>query len=294
MRASFLPACRRAAYTLVELLTVLAIIAILIGLTTGAYFRARAATLRNLEVAHWRDQRRLGESPPRSEPIRVLFIGNSYTASHDLPQMVAALAQSAGNRPALEVEAHMVPGATLEDHWNNPDVLAKIRRGGWDFVVLQEQSMRPIIDRPAMHEYARKLDGEIRQQGAFTVFFLTWARAFLPRSQEQLTRAYVLAARDRGAEVAPAGVAWQRSLASNPQRVLHEADGSPPNPTGSYLAACVFYAQFCDRSPEGLTGRMVVNGREIVNLPDAEARELQRIAWQAAKDMKKELKPYAH
>jgi hypothetical protein len=154
-------------------------------------------------------------------------------------------------------------------------------------VVLQEQSLRPVIDRQAMHQYARLLNAEIKQRGAKTVFYLTWARQHIPEMQAGadpatspayaramfevsgaekttdfdtwcqpqkpglaggLNRAYFDIAQELGADVAPVGIAWQMALAAEPPFVLHKPDNSHPNPAGTYLAACVFYATLLEAS----------------------------------------------
>jgi hypothetical protein len=85
-----------------------------------------------------------------STPLKVLFIGNSYTSVNDLPAMVAAMAEAAGGRK-IEVDRHLVGGCTLEKHVKDQKAIDKIRAKKWDVVVLQEQSLRPVVDRRAMH-----------------------------------------------------------------------------------------------------------------------------------------------
>ena len=73
--------------------------------------------------------------------VRILFIGNSLTSANNLPAMVAAIADSRG----VEVitDAHTPGGARLRNHAANKNVLRKLRKQSWDFVVLQEQSQSP-------------------------------------------------------------------------------------------------------------------------------------------------------
>ena len=52
--------------------------------------------------------------PPSS--LRVLFLGNSLTATNDLPAAVAHIASRAGRR--LEYRTVAPGGYALEDHWN--------------------------------------------------------------------------------------------------------------------------------------------------------------------------------
>ena len=86
--------------------------------------------------------------------------------------------------------------------------------------------------------------------------------------------------------VAPVGMAWKKALAADPKLVLHQPDKSHPNPTGSYLAACVFYATLFDKSPVGLPGELKKGNRVLVRVAPDEAAALQKIAWQTVQEMK--------
>ena len=215
--------------------------------------------------------------------LRVLFIGNSYTFYNNLPGMVQQLA-AAGSRP---VEAHMVAygGATLEVHWTRGDGPGRILGEQWDYVVLQEQSTRPIGNREAFFQYARLFDEAIRGRGAETVFYMTWARQNEPQNQAALTSAYETIARELGAKVAPVGRAWEAANGERPALDLFDADGSHPNPTGSYLGACVFYATLLGADPSGSSAaiRDPETGAQLVALDTNAAARLQSIAWDAAR-----------
>jgi hypothetical protein len=91
-------------------------------------------------------------------------------------------------------------------------------------------------------------------------------------------------ARELGATVAPVGVAWKKALVADPKLVLHQADKSHPNPRGSYLAACVFYATLLDKSPLGLPGELRRGWKTLVQIPPEEAKRLQEIAWQTVQE----------
>jgi hypothetical protein len=219
-------------------------------------------------------------------PVRVLFIGNSYTNGNNLPQLIADLASAGGQRP-LEFEKHTPGGWTFKKHWEESKVADRIAARKWDLVVLQNHSLGALNARDEMIEYGKKLDAAIRKQGARTLFFMTWARQNRPETQDAITRAYQELARAVNAEVAPVGLAWQEALRSDAKLVLHTQDMSHPNRAGSYLAACIFYAMIYDRSPEGLPGK-------AGGLSDEAARPLQVIAWktvQKQKSLEKEKPP---
>ena len=218
------------------------------------------------------------------KPARALFVGNSYTHCNNLPGMVAQLAASAPRPRQLDTEMVTAGGVTLEWHCENSATLEAIRRGGWDLVVLQEQSLRPVQNKEKMHEFGAKLGNEIEAQGAKPVLYLTWARQHKPEMQSGLTEAYLSLAEKIDAMVAPVGIAWQKAFAENPELVLHTEDQSHPNPQGSYLAACVFYAAFFQLSPAGLPGAVTIDGKPVINLDRQQASFLQSVAWQAAQD----------
>src|SRR5262245_48624949 len=153
------------------------------------------------------------------KPLRVLFIGNSYTYVNDLPKMVAALA-SAGKQRPIQHDRETPGGCTLEKHWKDGKALKKIQAGPWDYIVMQEHSLRPLTDRPRMFEYAAKLNAEIGKQKAHTLLYQTWARQNTPEKQPELSKAYLDLGKELRARVAPVGMAWERALKEDPKLTL--------------------------------------------------------------------------
>lgn len=209
---------------------------------------------------------------PKPE-IRILFIGNSFTYYYDLPRMVAELAEAGRQRP-LHYESETPGGYTLEKHWQDRKAVSRIQSGHWDFVVLQDQSEAPLLRRDAMIEYGKKFDAEIKKQRAKTILYETWALQNKLEQQTPISKAYEGLSRELNARLAPVGNAWQTALRSDTKLILHDNDHKHPNATGTYLAACVFYATIFGKSPEGLPGR-------IGGLTNAEAQRLQAIAWKS-------------
>src|SRR3954465_6291413 len=94
--------------------------------------------------------------------LRVLFVGNSYTIYNDLPWVTSQLSLSSGTDRPLEVKSVSLMGATLKEHWDDGFALKAIRDDGpWDYVVLQGQSLRPLIDPEELRESVRLFDKEI-------------------------------------------------------------------------------------------------------------------------------------
>ncbi len=109
----------------------------------------------------------------KSKSSKMLFIGNSFTARNNLPGLIADLGLSPGrdHRAPVDQRRRCV---SLRRHWNAGVAPEAIRNGGFDFVVLQEQSTLPVKNAERMHESVRLFDQVIREAGSNTVLYMTW------------------------------------------------------------------------------------------------------------------------
>ena len=203
--------------------------------------------------------------------MKILFIGNSFTARNDVPGMLAALARASGEQ--LQHRLISAGGASLRAHWNKGEAPAAIAETRHDWVVLQEQSTLPVKNAGRMHENIRLFAPLIAESGARTALYVTWARRNVPEAQAAITGAYAAIAAEIGAALVPVGPAWEAFMRRCPGATLHDRDLSHPSPAGSYLAACVFYATLFGRTPEGLP--LLVGGLEA-----ADAALMQAVAWE--------------
>jgi len=179
---------------------------------------------------------------------RVLFVGNSYTSYNDgLDKQLERLA------PSIVTERVTYGGFTLENHWTDGHALQAVHRGGWTYVVLQDQSVTPVLHAAEFYQYGRAFADEIRQVGASAVLLMTWERP--DAVAEGVTSGAIEAAYDGlgdsiGARVAPAGTAFAASLRQRPDLALNLRDGHP-TPYGTYLAGCVVYGTIFGITPVG-------------------------------------------
>lgn len=199
------------------------------------------------------------------DTVSVLFLGNSFTGVNDLPNVFGQLAKKGGNN--VYIEENTPGGYTLSGHSQNTVSIQKINSGNWDFVVLQEQSQIPslIPDRDTlMYPYAIMLDSIIHQSGLCTqtTFFMTWAHKNgdlgLPSGsdsylamQQRLRTGYMTIADSINALISPVGMAWKYVRQNYPNINLYASDDYHPAMTGTYLAACTFYAILFGQSPQG-------------------------------------------
>ena len=223
-----------------------------------------------------------------AKPVRVLFVGNSYTSANDLPAIVRALGAADKPRVEFEVEALTPGGFTLEAHLaaeGEDSPRAKIAAGAYDHVVLQEQSQRPILEPDKMLAAARVFAEELAAAKSSAVWYATWARQAKPETQAELDKAYAACLEATGGRLAPVGAAWQRVLTAKDEKervALHAADGSHPAAAGSYLAGLVIYGTLTGKKLDGLPARLV-EPRSEVERGSSEERVLVELEPRVAK-----------
>jgi hypothetical protein len=190
--------------------------------------------------------------PPPPNPgvadITLLFMGNSHTASHGLPQTVAALVRAA--RPARSVYAEAAPDwGFLEDHASNPRTLELLDRRRWTFVVLQAQKYSTSGQFSYPIEPAIELARKSRASGAVPIMFPEWPRRNVAETQ-RIYDLHVSIAQREPACVAPIGQAWDLALARHPGLVLHDSDGNHSAAPGALLAAVVIASTMTGAPPD--------------------------------------------
>ena len=209
---------------------------------------------------------------------RILFIGNSHTYLHYMPQLLAEMARTAGH--SIATAQSIGEGASLAWHYDHSEAIDLIAKGKWTHVVLQERSRGPLEDKTSMQLHAHCFDNRIRKIGARTVFFMTWAARGQARDQETIAQAYLEIALECGALLAPVGKAWELALALNGCPDLYHRDGRHASKAGAYLSACVFHALLWG-NPIGLGNVVEAEGRALADLAERDALLLQEAARSA-------------
>jgi hypothetical protein len=204
--------------------------------------------------------------------VNAIFIGNSFTARNDLPGLIANLAMAKGH--TFRHRLIWKGGASLRAHWNAGEAQKAIQTGQFDAVVLQEQSTLPVKNAARMHENVRLFDQVVRESGAKTYLYMTWARQHAPKTQEAITTAYTTVSEEISAAVVPVGIAWQNFLAKYKTPNLYDKDESHPSLAGSYLAACCLFTVLLKVNPVGLS-------YHPEGLGGVDSQRLQAMAWKS-------------
>lgn len=197
----------------------------------------------------------LDELKSPKKGLRVLFVGNSHTFTHNVPDLVTKLAKAGNEERPLLALSEAPGGTSFQMHWEAGRVENLLGEVKWDLVVLQDQSNMPNLTRAQRQQetvpFARKLNDKIRESGARTVLFMTWGyKADFFAMQQRSGEAYQELAADLKANLVPVGMAWEKAVKARPNLDLW-MDGNHATMKGAYLAACMFYASFYGKSPVG-------------------------------------------
>ena len=227
-------------------------------------------------------------TPKPELPDQILFYGNeSTTHNSGAEQHLKLLAASADTPITIEVQMisrHFTPLEGILDLHGT----TAIQEGTWDIVVLQGTLFfkdNPIED---FYEAVRIFDQAIKDAGAQTILVMNWEVGNI--TIDEIVQANNDLASELGIKVAPAGLAFQRSIQERPDLDL---GGKSPSAAGTYLYTCVLYATLFDQSPVGIDYQPLDifagnKAMEIMNedwqLTDDEVAFIQQVAWETVVD----------
>jgi hypothetical protein len=235
----------------------------------------------------------LGPDYPKTE----MFIGNSFFYyNNGLPGHVSLLEKAADPAHKQDYRATMVTIGGSGFDWHDVEsyfrpnavgyysfdddnnIIFNKRARLYDAAVLMDCSQCPIHPqlKSVFTDYAKKDADIVRAHGATPIFFMSWAYADKPEMTAQLAEAYTVAGNANKALVIPAGLAFARARARQPELNLYAPDKRHPSLAGTYLAACATFA--------ALTGRSPVGNSYLAGIDPPTASFLQQVAWDTVQD----------
>lgn len=168
--------------------------------------------------------------------LRVLFVGNSYIYTHDLPEVVADVAAARGVRLVPGMLAQ--PNFAIEDHLARNQYVAMLNQG-WDWVVLQQGPSSLPENRESLRIWSGRAADLARARGIRVALMSAWPALQNAHTWLDAELSYRNAAIANGLCVLPVATAWRLSREQQPAIRLYQADQLHPEREGTLLAALV-------------------------------------------------------
>lgn len=167
-----------------------------------------------------------------SGDLNILFIGNSHTSTHNIPEQVEALLETGTTR----VEVDYISAGFLRTASKDPAVIDAIASGRWDLVILQGQEISQSHSIAYSQVEAIALAEQANDAGSRPLFLAEWSRQDIDET-EYIEGIYEEMAKEADAGVIPVGRSWERFLQGQPAYKLWAVDGNHSAPDGAFLAA---------------------------------------------------------
>lgn len=183
-----------------------------------------------------------------------LFLGNSYTYYNQLWDMFQKVCESAGYPVTVDHVNCRYLDELLDSQFECCEQFEeRLSTQKYDYVFLQEQSLRPILNYDLFENAVTAISQKINKNGASCVLYQTWGRKtgspdltannLTNESMTQyLAESYQKAGNKHSIPVSHAGDAFYRVYTSHPEIELYFPDNTHPTAAGTYLAALCHFA----------------------------------------------------
>lgn len=201
----------------------------------------------------------------KKDKYNILFIGNSYTFFNKSWDIVKKLGEKQGIN--ISVSEITSGGYTLEQMTDINDEYGKkvyeyLTNNKYDIVVMQEQSIRPVIEKEKFHNAVRILHKLIIKNGATPLLYITWGRK--EESQdlikfnltnksmtEKLSESYTEIAKELNIPTSPVGQGFYLVNSKYKHLInLYDTDNTHPSLVGSYFLSLIHFCRIFNINPK--------------------------------------------
>lgn len=199
--------------------------------------------------------------------LKILFIGNSKTYRQNFPKIFQNLVNKSGRN--VVAETLVKPGASLLELYKIPESIDKIKSNKWDYVVLQERTVKALQDDTT--EFEQGVDNfykVIIQNNPKTkiIFNAVWvSNNYDEKEQEKTNEHYKIQALRTNGILSYSGNAFLKFHKNFPDIDLYE-DQKHPSLAGAYLSACCLYSTIFKSNSQEIQYYDLLNPEIAINL----------------------------
>lgn len=181
--------------------------------------------------------------------VTALFIGNSLTATNDLPAMVRTLAEAAGR--TFEYRTILRSNHSLEDHWN-AGAADVVRTLGADVVIMQQGPSSVGTNPQHLATWSGMFATVAREAGGEPALLMVWPDVGRLHAFDAVRESYRGAAEAVDGIFIPAGEAWRAVWEVFPGLAFYGPDGFHPSTRGTFAAAVTVFEVLFDEDARQL------------------------------------------
>ena len=170
-----------------------------------------------------------------SQEYSILFIGNSLTATHELPKLVKKYAKQKGIKIKTKMVA--IPNYAIEDHWNDGEVQKIITSNKYNYVILQQGPSSQSEGRQMLIDYGKKYKSLCSIHNAKLCFLMVWPALKYYPTFEGVIKNYSDAATINNSILLPVGIVWKEQFDTTKNFDYYGPDGFHPSEKGSEITA---------------------------------------------------------
>lgn len=212
-----------------------------------------------------------------NKSVRILFVGNSLTYTNDIPALVAELGKADSIR--IEYKTMAQPDYGLDDHLAEGAVQQEIRKGRYDFVVVQQGPSALPESQALLKSAVQKYKALCDKVKSKLALYMVWPSKLRLFDLDNVIYSYHNAANKHNVIVCAAGLAWKKTWAADPGISLYGTDGFHPDLAGSLLAAMVIYGTLTQK--HDFSHQYVQNGNWVTAITPAVFAVLKKAASEA-------------
>lgn len=180
--------------------------------------------------------------------FRILFIGNSHTASLNMPKTVQKMLNKRQSKQKVFCESRI--DRFLSDHLARKTTVELIEQGEWDVIVLQGQKYSTSGKYSYPIDAALELTKLANKHGAKVIMFPEWGQKENIDEAKRVHALHESIVKKSGASIAPIGLVWDAAIEQFPDWDFHAPDGNHCNALGAFLTALVFDQILSNQFPD--------------------------------------------
>lgn len=177
---------------------------------------------------------------PAKTDAKILFVGNSLTYTNNLPALVVAQAKLKGINVKADQLAY--PNYALEDHWNDGKLQRMIKKGHYDYVIVQQGPSSQADGRAMLLADGAKIAEECKNAETKLAFFMVWPAKANLHTFNGVIANYSDAAIATNSILLPVGEQWKEHFEATGDYSYYGPDEFHPSMAGSKNAAGIICA----------------------------------------------------